>query len=85
MCSLRFENNLLTDRRVRFASKTIFFLSNVFASLQKLFSFYVMCFLRFENNFLTVGHVRFRFENSFLAIEPVLWNRNYLLRFRFRF
>jgi hypothetical protein len=34
-CSLRFENNLLTVERVRFASKIIFFLSNVFATLQK--------------------------------------------------
>jgi hypothetical protein len=71
MCSLRFENNLLTDGRVHFASKIIFFLSNRFASLRKLFSFYVMCSLRFENNFLTIGHVRFRVENSRLAIERV--------------
>jgi hypothetical protein len=71
MCSLRFENNLLTDGRVRFASKIIFFLSNVFALLQKKLSFYVMCSLRFENNFLTIGHVRFCFENSCLAIERV--------------
>ncbi len=34
-CSLRFENNLLTVERVRFASKIIFFLSNVFATLRK--------------------------------------------------
>ncbi len=33
-CSLRFENNLLTVR-VRFASKIIFLLSNVFALLRK--------------------------------------------------
>jgi hypothetical protein len=67
MCSLRFENNLLTDGRVRFASKIIFLLSNVFASLL----FYAMCSFRFENNFLTIVHVRFRFENSCLAIERV--------------
>ncbi len=71
MCSLRFKNNLLTDGRVRFASKIIFFLSNVFALLRKQFSFHKMCSLRFENNFLTIGQVRFRFENSCLAIEPV--------------
>jgi hypothetical protein len=49
MCSLRFENNFLTIgqvrfrfensclsfERVRFASKIIFFLSNVFASFRK--------------------------------------------------
>ena len=34
-CSLRFENNFLTVERVRFASKIIFFLSNVFATLRK--------------------------------------------------
>ncbi len=63
----------------------IFFLSNVFASLRKWFSYYRSCSLsllkqlscyrtcslRFENNFLSVGHVRFRFENSFFAIECV--------------
>ncbi len=37
MCSLRFENNFITDGRVRFALKTIFFLANVFASLQNNF------------------------------------------------
>jgi hypothetical protein len=59
MCSLRFENNFLTIghvhfgfensrlaiERVRFASKIIFVLSNVFAS--------------FRNNLLTVEDVRF--------------------------
>jgi hypothetical protein len=49
MCSLRFENNFLNDgrvrfrfensclaiERVRFASKIIFFLSNVFAPFRK--------------------------------------------------
>jgi hypothetical protein len=34
-CSLRFENNLLTVESVRFASKIIFLLSNVFALLRK--------------------------------------------------
>ncbi len=34
-CSLRFENNLLTVGRVRFALKIIFLLSNVFALLRK--------------------------------------------------
>ncbi len=34
-CSLRFENNLLNVGHVRFASKIIFFLSNVFATLRK--------------------------------------------------
>ncbi len=34
-CSLRFENNLLTIERVRFASKIIFLLSKVFALLRK--------------------------------------------------
>jgi hypothetical protein len=33
MCSLRFENNFLTVERIRFASKIIFLLSNVFALL----------------------------------------------------
>ena len=70
-CSLRFENDFFAIERVRFASKIIFFLSNVFASLRRWFSFYLMCLLRFENNFLSVGHVRLRFENSFLAIERV--------------
>jgi hypothetical protein len=35
MCSLRFENNLLTVERVRFTLKIIFLLSNVFALLRK--------------------------------------------------
>ena len=34
-CSLRFENNLLTVGSVRFASKIIFLLSNIFALLRK--------------------------------------------------
>jgi hypothetical protein len=34
MCSLRFKNNCLTIERVRFASKIISLLSNVFASLR---------------------------------------------------
>ena len=34
-CSLRFENNFLIFDRVCFASKIIFFLANVFASLRK--------------------------------------------------
>ena len=34
-CSLRFENNLLTVERIRFASKIIFLLSKVFALLRK--------------------------------------------------
>jgi hypothetical protein len=71
MCSLLFENNNFSISCVRYAWKIIFFLSNVFASLQKWFSFYLMCSLRFENNFLTIGHVRVRFENSCLAIECV--------------
>jgi hypothetical protein len=40
MCSLRFENNFLTDGRVRFASKITFFLSKYS--------------LRFENKFLSI-------------------------------
>jgi hypothetical protein len=32
MCSLRFEINFLTDGHVRFASKIIFFLANMFDS-----------------------------------------------------
>jgi hypothetical protein len=36
---LRFEYNFLIIERVRFDSKIIFFLSNVFASLRKEFSF----------------------------------------------
>ncbi len=36
-CSLRFENNLLTVESVRFASKIIFLLSNVFALLRNNF------------------------------------------------
>ena len=71
MCSLRFENNFLTDGHVRFASKIIFFPANVFALLRYQFSFYLVCSLRFENNFLTDGRVRFRFEYSCLAIERV--------------
>ncbi len=67
----RFENSFLAIECVRFASKIIFFLSDVFASLRKWFSFYLMCSLRFENNFLTIGHVRFCFKNSCLAIEHV--------------
>jgi hypothetical protein len=53
MCSLRFENNFLTVghvrfcfensclaiERVRFASKIIFVLSNVFASFRKYFAY----------------------------------------------
>jgi hypothetical protein len=39
-CSLRFENNLLNVRHVRFASKIIFLLSNLFSC--------------FENNFLSI-------------------------------
>ncbi len=34
-CSLRFENNFLFIKHVRFASKIISFLSNVFALLRK--------------------------------------------------
>jgi len=59
MCSLRFENNLLTDGRVRFASKIISFLSNVFPSGRKIFFFSIMCLLRFENNLFTIEGLRF--------------------------
>ncbi len=59
LCSLRFENNLLNVGRVRFALKTVFLLSNVFASLWKYFLLYRMCSLRFENNLLTFEGVRF--------------------------
>jgi hypothetical protein len=81
--SLHLENNFLITERVRFPLKTIFFLSNVFASLQqkflllselfvlvsKEFSYYRMCSLRFEKNFLSIECVRF--ENNFLTIERV--------------
>ncbi len=60
-CSLRFVNNFLIIERVRFASKIIFFLANVFALLRNQFSFYLMCSLHFVHNFLTDGRVRFRF------------------------
>jgi hypothetical protein len=68
MCSLRFKNNFLTDGRVRFASKAIFFLANVFALLRKIFSFYLMCSLCFENNFLADGRVCFASQKKFLSI-----------------
>ncbi len=63
MCSLCFENNLLTDGRVRFASKIIFVLSNVFASFRKYFAYYRRCSLRFdiEENTIIEVFVRFRF------------------------
>jgi hypothetical protein len=64
MCSLRFENNFLTIGHVRFALKTVVLLSNVFASLQKLFLFYLMCSLRFENNLLTIEGVRFALKSK---------------------
>jgi hypothetical protein len=74
MCSLRFKNNLLTVGHVPSALKIVFLLLNVFASLRKEFSFYLMCSLCFENNFLTVGGggtCSLHFENSFLSIERV--------------
>ncbi len=55
MCLLRLENNL----HVRFDLKTIFFLSNEFASPWNQFSYYWMCSLRFENKFLTIERARF--------------------------
>ncbi len=65
LCSLRFENNLLNVGRVRFALKTVFLLSNVFASLRKYFLFYRMCSLRFdiEENTIIEAFVRFRFAS----------------------
>jgi hypothetical protein len=80
MCSLRLENNFLITERVRFALKTIFFLSNVFASNQKIFllpsevfvlvskefSYYPTYSLRFENNFLSIECVRFASKIIFL-------------------
>ncbi len=42
-----------------FALKTGVLVSNVFASLQKEFLFYLMCSLRFENNLLSSEGVRF--------------------------
>jgi hypothetical protein len=44
---------ILTVESVRFASKIISLLSNVIASLQKLFSYYRTCSLCSENNFLS--------------------------------
>jgi hypothetical protein len=70
MCSLRFEKN--------------FSLSNVFASLQKLFSFYLMCSLRFKNNLHTVGRVRFAYKRMFLlsivkgVVPPRTWTKETL-------
>ncbi len=54
---------------VRFASKIIFFLSNVFATLRKLFSCYLMYSLRFENNFLAILCVRFASKIIFLLSD----------------
>jgi hypothetical protein len=59
MCSLRFDNNLLTVGHVRFALKIVFLLSNVITSLKKLILFYRMCSLCFKNNLLTIKAVRF--------------------------
>ncbi len=69
---------------LRFAMKIIFFLSNLFASLQKFFSYCSTCLLCFVNNFLTVERVRFdptiifllsdvfaSLRNNFLTTEPV--------------
>ena len=42
-----------------FALKTVVLVSNVFASLRKLFLFYLICSLRFENNLLSSEGVRF--------------------------
>jgi hypothetical protein len=62
MCSLRFENNLLTEVCVPFASKIILcsfcFVNNVLS---------IQC-VRFasKNNLLTVGRVRFALKIVFL-------------------
>jgi hypothetical protein len=59
MCSLRFENNFLTDGRVcfRFENSCLAIERVRFAS--KKFLFYLMCSLRFESNFLSIYCVRF--------------------------
>ena len=46
MCSLRFENNFLTDGCVCFASKIIFFLANVLANEKIKHSRIWSCFYR---------------------------------------
>jgi hypothetical protein len=79
MCSLRFENNFLTIghvrfllenscvaiERVRFDSKIICVLSNVFASFRKYFAYCRRCSLRFdiEENTIIEAFVRFRFAS----------------------
>jgi hypothetical protein len=59
MCLLRFKNNFLSIYCVRFPSKIICLMSDVFASLWKQFSYYRTCSLRFENNFYFIEFVPF--------------------------
>ncbi len=58
MCSLRFENNFLPIKCVRFASKIIFFLLDMFAFALKTVVLLSNVFVRFENNLLTIEGVR---------------------------
>jgi hypothetical protein len=100
-----FKNNLFTDGHVRFGSKIILFLSKVFASirkyffslsnvfalLQKLFSFYLMCSLPFKNNLHTVGRVYFAEKIIFLlsnlkgVVPPVRGQRRLCQHIRLLF
>jgi hypothetical protein len=88
VCSLRFENNFLSVRHVRFrfensffaiervcfASKITFVLSNVFASFRKNIAYYRWCSLRFdiEENTIIEAFVRFRFAS--VAITNLNFN-----------
>jgi hypothetical protein len=60
MCSLRFENNFLTVKYVRFRfENSCLAIERVRFASKIIFLFYLMCSLRFENYLLTSEGVRF--------------------------
>jgi hypothetical protein len=67
-CLIHRSQCLLTVKRVLFALKIICLLSDVFALLRKLFSFYLICSLCFEINLLTEQTCSLCFKNIFLSI-----------------
>ncbi len=102
MCSLRFENNFLTVghvrfrlensclgiESVRFASKIICVLSNVFASFRKEYAYYRRCSLRFdiEENTTIEAFVRFRFASVAITSQILkVWWQLPLFLFIFSF